>query len=443
MVTCTDRWTKILVTAFIIAPSPLSAEAPPRFEGRALIAVSDADMLSSAYEDGDLGPAVGPDTLSIIRLDQAAQNYRAVEIEASNSVTGPPLSVAVTPNGGFAVVIETRKGRTGPNDTKLRDLEAGRKITLIDLSQLDRPKTVQTIEGLASPQAVAIDPTGTVVAIVHRAQTGVPPISLYRLERGQLSPASMPAIPGWTDGASLIGLAFHPSEPILALLDVGRHNLTFVRYAASEIGGLTLTKWGNDIPVERNPYIVRFTPDGRHALVNGTYAAFGYNLNPFAAPRGSVQSIRVAGSTNDKGEPQHRFVSRAETGAVPEGLDISPDGRFVITANLERSTPKPGSPQMARYGSMSLIRIDPETGILKHVRDFAFDGALPEMAVFDNSSRFVAVTIFNQFDDPGAKGSIDFWRMERDPFDADRIELVKTRHSVPVTRGVHSLAVIR
>ena len=121
----------------------------------------------------------------------------------------------------------------------------------------------------------------------------------------------------------------------------------------------------------------------------------------------------------------------------------APDGRFVVTANLERSTPRPGSPQMARYGSMTLLRLDPATGRLRRVGDYAFDGALPEMAVFDNASRFVAVTVFNQFDDPHAKGSIDFWRLEQDPFDPDRVELVKTRHSIPVTRGAHSMTIVR
>lgn len=128
---------------------------------------------------------------------------------------------------------------------------------------------------------------------------------------------------------------------------------------------------GQRRPVERDPYIVRFTPDGRHALVNGTYAALGYNLTPDAAPRGSVQSIRVG--VDGDGPPQHRFVARAQTGSVPEGLDVSPDGRFVVTANLERSTPKPGGPQMARYGSITLIRLDPETGAPKGSIDFLED----------------------------------------------------------------------
>ena len=440
-----NAMTRTALLMLALSAAPLAAQpttplgTPPRFEGRALVSVSDADMLSSAYDDGDLGPAVGPDALSVIRLDRPDGSYRAVEVAASNSVTGPPSSVAVTPNGRFAVVIETRGPRACAGDTKLTDLKPGGAVTLVDLSRPDRPRVVQRLNGFPGAQAVAIDPTGSIVAIAHRAGAGVSPLSLHRLAAGRLSPATAPAIPGWATDRSLIGVAFHPTLPVLALLDVRRPALSFVRYAPHAAGGLALTAWGNDVPVERDPYIVRFTPDGRHALVNGTYAAFGYNLNPNAAPRGSVQSIRVG--TN--AEPQHRFVARAQTGSVPEGLEVSPDGRFVVTANLERSTPKPGSPQMARYGSMTLIRLDPQTGALKRVGDFAFDGALPEMAVFDNASRFVAVTVFNQFDDPRAKGSIDFWRIETDPFDAERTELVKTRHSIPVTRGAHSLVIVR
>jgi hypothetical protein len=431
----------------LAAREPLPTDAattPPRFEGRMLVSVSDADMLPSAYQDDQLGPAVGPDMLSVIRLDRAGAPYRAIEVEASNSVAGPPSSVAVTPNGRYAVVIETRGARTG-SATRLSQLGTGGTITLIDLSDPDRPRLVQRIKGSATPESVAIDPTGTLVAITHRqrGETVGPPLVFHRLVNGRLSAAISPPIPGWTAGDTFIGTAFHPRDPVLALLNVTRPALSFVRFADGPYGGVTLTPWGNAIAVEKDPYVVRFTPDARHVLVNATYASGSYNLDFSGAPRGSVATFRVASGTDASGQPQHRFVGRAETGVVPEGMDVSPDGRFVITTNLERSAPKPGAPDMTRYASMTLIRLDPQTGRMRRVGDFSFDGALPEMAVFDNASRFVAVTVYSQFDDPHAKGSIDFWRIETDPFDPEKIELVKTRHSIPVTRGPHSLVIVR
>ena len=80
---------------------------------------------------------------------------------------------------------------------------------------------------------------------------------------------------------------------------------------------------------------------------------------------------------------------------------------------------------------------------MKHLRDFTFDGILPEAAVFDNSSNFLAVTSFDHFDQSKTGGSIDFWRLSKDVNDPTRVEMVKTNYSVPVTRGVHSLVIVR
>jgi hypothetical protein len=77
------------------------------------------------------------------------------------------------------------------------------------------------------------------------------------------------------------------------------------------------------------------------------------------------------------------------------------------------------------------------------VGDYVYDGILPEAAAFDASSRFLAVVTYDHFDDRRAGGSVDFWRLARDPMDPERIELVKTEHSVPVTRGAHSLVLVR
>lgn len=64
------------------------------FGGRLIVSVSDADMLASTYLDGHLGAPIGPDALSIIRLDKPVSELKAVEIGVSNSVTGPPSCTA-------------------------------------------------------------------------------------------------------------------------------------------------------------------------------------------------------------------------------------------------------------------------------------------------------------------------------------------------------------
>lgn len=128
---------------------------------------------------------------------------------------------------------------------------------------------------------------------------------------------------------------------------------------------------------------------------------------------------------------------------MPEGLAISPDGHWAVTANLERSTPALDSPSQGFFSSLSLLRVDAETGHLATVGTYASDGILPEGLVFDGSSRFVAATTFDRYDGRSPGGSVDFWRISGDHADPGRVEFVKTSRSVPVTRGAHTIAIVR
>ena len=74
---------------------------------------------------------------------------------------------------------------------------------------------------------------------------------------------------------------------------------------------------------------------------------------------------------------------------------------------------------------------------------FNYDGILPEAAVFDNSSTYLAVANYDHFDDRRAGSSIDFWRIQPDPLNPKNVQLVKTEHSVPVARGAHSMVIAR
>ena len=142
---------KLLLLAIL---SQTSAAAQSRaavpsfdFKGRFLLATSDADMRPSAYLDGKLGPADGADALTVIRLDRPGRELRPVAIPVTNSVTGPPAVVAVTPDGRYAVVIETRGPRPALANPLLKDLPPGRTVTVVDLIDPDHPKVTQRVRG--------------------------------------------------------------------------------------------------------------------------------------------------------------------------------------------------------------------------------------------------------------------------------------------------------
>ena len=139
----------------------------------------------------------------------------------------------------------------------------------------------------------------------------------------------------------------------------------------------------------------------------------------------------------------HAMVSRANAGILPEGLTISPNERWVVTTNLERSTPTRNSPEQGHFASVTLLRFDKETGLLERVGDYPFDGRLPEAAVFDNSSQYLAVACFAHYDPAKPGGAIDFWRVVGDAEDPSRAALVKLDFSVPVARGPQSMVIAR
>ena len=440
-------WTTALA---LVLPGVALAQPRPSvpwfdFKGRFLVTVSDADMLPSAYIDGKLGPVDGADALSVVRLDRPDRALRATEIPVSNSVTGPPASVAVTPDGRYAVVIEVRGPRPAKANPMLSDLASGRTISVVDLGDPDRPRVVQRLQGLERPSSVSINFDGSLVAVSYEAEGAgkTTPLTIYRLSNGKLSNPITPAVSDWKPGESISDVEWHPRENTLALLNVNRPSISFVRVAEQD-GQLRATPYGNAVKVEKGPFLVCWTPDGRHILCNSSYAAIdGISDLPGASLRGSVQSVRLASSAAPDGSPLHQIASRADTGPIPEGLSISPDGRYALTTNLEQSAFAPDDPKQGFFSSLTLLRLDSATGALERAGTYAFDGVLCEAAVFDNSSRFIASLNFTFFDPNRKGGSIDFWRIAGDFADPKRTELVKMDFRIPVTRGAHSMVIVR
>lgn len=426
-----------------LAQTPATRVAPLDFQGRALVVVSDADMLASAYVDGRLGPIDDTDALAVIALGDHPREFVAARTAASNSVAGPPVAVAVTPDGHHAILVETFGPRPADReDATFADLPFGKRVQVIDLSDLDHPRVVQVVDGPLRPDSVSISADGSLVAIaVHPACDGTrTPLLLYPFADGRLGTPVAPAIPGWRPGERLIHAEFHPTLPVLALVNETRAELSFVRLE-SDGAGRSLRAWGNAVRIEKSPYMVRFTPDGRHAITNAVYWGADVQGTWIEAPRGSVVSVRVDARKAKDGSPLHALVSRSMTGVSPEGLAISPDGTLVVTTNLERSYLPFDDPRQTFFSSLTLLRLEPRTGTLTRVGDFASDGILPESAAFDASGRFLAVSTFDHYDGR-RRGSVDFWRIARDPLDPERLELVKTGHSVPVTRGAHSMVLV-
>lgn len=418
-------------------------QAAMNFEGRYLVSVQDADMVASAYVNGQLGPREGRDTLAVIQLNGDPREWTAAEVFASNSVAGPPAAIDISPNGRFAVVIETWTERPETDQSHtFGDLSFGSAVSVFDLEDPANPIAVQTVEGFLRPDAVRFNHDGSLIAITyHPAGAGTEtPISLHRFKNGRIGQGIAATIPGWSAGERLIDVAWHPSENILALLDgSGGATVTFARV----IEDLSIEPFGNVVDVERAPFRIFFTPDGRHVVINALYWGPDIAGRWIEAPVGSINTIRMNAETRPDGTVRHAFVDRVQTGVSPEGLAVSPDGRWVATTNLERSYLPYEDGRITWWSSVTLARLDEATGQMELVGTFTYDGILPEAAVFDNSGTYLAVASYDHFDDRIEGSSIDFWRIQTDPLNGETIQLVKTGISVPVARGAHSMVIAR
>lgn len=431
----------VLVSQSTAIAQEASRTAPLDFQGRYLVSVSDADMLASAYVNGRLGPREGRDALSVIPLGQHPRELRAYESEASNSVAGPPNAIAVTPDGRYALVVETFRPRPDGDEQNqtFADLKQGNLLMVFDLSNPTRPTKVQELAIGERPTSVSINFDGSLVAVTfHPGGAGSKtPLGLFPFQNGRVGQPVFPNLAAISPGQELIHAEWHPRRNILALTNNTAAELSFVQVT----GDRTVRAWGNVVKIEKSPYIARFTPDGRYILVNGLYWGADVEGTWSEAPRGSVVSVRLEAGKQNDGTPRHALVSRAETGVSPEGLAVSPNGRYAVTTNLERSYLPYNDPRITWFSSLTLIGIDPQTGRLTRFGDFAYEGILPEAAAFDASSQFLAVVNYDRFDDRIKGGSIDFWRIATDPLIPQPI-LVKTPYSIPVTRGAHSMVLV-
>lgn len=404
-----------------------SSSVPPGFVASALAVLSDADMVATAYTDGRLGPAAGHDRLSLVRT-RGARAGTVAGADVSDSVVAQPAAVAVSPDGRLAVAAET----TGPRSARtatLAQLPDGSRLTLTSLVG-GTPRVLQVLRFPAHPETVDFSPDGRTLAVTFGPKE-MRRLALVPVERGRLGAPVYVGLPGVRLPAAATRTAqvdWHPSSQFLGVSVPSLGVEAFFRVAPDR---RSILPWGPPVEVGDNPFMGRFTPDGRHFVVTNT----AWNLGS-DAPVGTVAVTRF----DDEDPARTRLVSRAPASYGPEGLTISPDGRKVITSNIEFSANRVGDPYRTEYTSLSLFTLDPASGRLVHAHTVYSDAVLTESAAIDTTGTWLASTAFQRRADP-AHGSVDFWRIVDDR-NSQGPKLVATSYSVTLPRGPHSMVLI-
>lgn len=273
-----------------------------------------------------------PGSLSIIALDPAPHIVANVPVAAS--VIGPPRSVAVSADGAFAIVTSARKvDPSNPHAIVPDD-----QVALVDLK--GRPHVAAVAHSGAGASGIAIDPTGTRALIANRAEGSV---SLFAIGKSELrrletvkigEPDSSPAQPLYFDDGKR-ALVTRDGDNRVAVLDIESDRLKLLPQSLA--AGL-------------RPYAID-SAGPRHYAVVGDIGGGGRDVDTIAL-------IDLTGR-----EP--RVVDIVSVGLTPEGLKMSPDGRFVAVNVNNGSNEAKESSLYSDHGLLQVWRI--EAGRLQFV----------------------------------------------------------------------------
>lgn len=309
-------------------------------------------------DQGQVNIQPGTDKLLVLDVSNPGQPKIRATLDLANSLLGPPTNLQITPDG--------RLGLLANSVTHAAD-GAGWKITpddklfVIDLDTKP-PKLIDTVTVGKQPSGLAISRDGKLVLIANRAGKSVSVLSIDGTSVKHLADVDL--------GQEAAGVAIAPDgKRALAVMNLAN------KVAVLAIDGQTVTyDKTQDIPVGANPYNVDIMPSGNFAIVGSTGAGRD-NADP-------LTTIALTG-------PHPHVTSLMTAGTGPEGMAISPDGRYLVAPLLLGTTGKKSDYFYGPHGQAVLLGIAPD-GTLK-VDNRAALGAVPEGIAFSRDSHYVYI----------------------------------------------------
>ena len=298
------------------------------FNANAQIAVSANDGKATLVDGTTTVPEnPAPDTVTLIDLGASPPKLVA-EVQAPASVAGPPSSAAISPDGTFALVSAAMK--LDPADPK--KTVPDNRVSVIDL-KASPPSVIATVEAGNGAAGVAIHPTGTLALVANRAEGTV---SVFTIAGTTLTAAGKVPLGDAKSGPS--GIAFTPDGKMAFVSRDGDHKISVLT-----IDGSKVEPAKRDINAGLRPYGVDVSSRGDVAAVA--------NIGLGAGDTDTVSLIDI------KAVPP-RVVETISVGQTPEGLKISPDGKYVAVTVMNGSNKPKASPFFNDNGLLIVLSVN-------------------------------------------------------------------------------------
>jgi DNA-binding beta-propeller fold protein YncE len=315
---------------WLVALFAVVALAPP---AEAQIAVSANDnKVVNINGKVTVVPNPPPDTVAIIDL-KASPPRVVAEVQAPVSVVGPPLSVAVTPDEGLALV--TASNKIDPTDPTKQTPH--NRLSVIDL-KASPPRVIATLEAGRGAGGISINRQGT-LALVSNIVDGT--VSVFTIQGKTVTPAGTVEVGGPKAGGGMVAIA---PDGKTALVSRNADN----RVSILAIDGSRVEYTKRDMTAGVRPIVLDIASSGAFAIV-GSLAG---------GPSGDSDSVSLIDLT---AKPPRVVDTIGVLGPTAEGLKISPDGSVVAVVVHNGSNQAKESPFYNDGGKLVIVRVTGKT----------------------------------------------------------------------------------
>jgi DNA-binding beta-propeller fold protein YncE len=311
--------------------------------------------------------APGKDTVSILDIKNGAAPKIVVSLPLQNSVFGPPVNLAITPDNALALVANSV---AATQDGAVWKTPPDTKVYVIDL-KANPPAQIGTVEVGKQPSGMAINKAGDMALVTNRADNSISVLSIKGKEVKVTDTVAM--------GDSVAAVAFTPD---------GKRALaakpTVNKVALLTIDGGKVTYKKEDIGVGVFPYNLVIAGGGRIAVTADNGAG--------GASDGSVDTLTVI---DLQGEHPHA-IDKVVVDEAPEGIAVSPKGDLVAAILLNGSAGIAKDAWFARpQGKVVLFKV---AGTKLTKAGEILVGKLPEGAAFSPDGKYLYVGNFVEHD---------------------------------------------
>jgi DNA-binding beta-propeller fold protein YncE len=327
-----------------------------------------ADLIVSA-QDGKFvrvdGVATFPepaprDSLVVLDASRFPPVVKAtVDVGLEHTVQGPPQAVAITPDGKLAIVAAPTR-----YDYAAKKELFDNFLQVVDLAA-QPPALIAKVDVGGHPNGLSINRDGTLLlAAAHDGTVKVLTIegkTLKLVGSIKVGEKRMSGVSFTHDGkAAIVALRDENGASVLS------------------VDGSTVALTKERISTGVNPYAIDISSDGRWAVIGNT---------------GTSRTVDDADVVTlvDVSKRPFRAVQQISVSATPEGVAISPDGRWIAVSSMAGSNLLATDPGRRKLGTVSLFEI--RDGTAAKVNEIP-GGEAAQGLVFSEDSKTVIV----QFD---------------------------------------------